>query len=661
MACVLACAFLAGPAPGQETGAPLEVALSPRNANYAIEVRLDPVERTLEARQTVTWRNLQEHPTQELWFHLYWNAWRNERSTWMLEDELRKRSEVDRDKVRPEDWGYVVVDSVRPVATTRFAAPDDGNPDDRTVFVVSLTDPVPPGESVEIEMTWHARVPRTFARTGFRGDYFFFAHWFPKLGVYEPEGWNCHQYHAATEYYSDYGVYRVAMTVPEDFVVGASGRQVERRAHGDGFATHVYQGEDIHDFAWTASPDYEEHRERFESAGLPPVDIRLLLQPEHRRQARRHLAAVAATLELYGTWFGPYPYPQVTVIDPAFESGAGGMEYPTLFTSGSRLFNPEGGGSPEHVTIHEAGHQFWYGLVGNNEFEDAWLDEGINTYLTGRAYQQAFGDTYRKVRYFVPPGTQISGFFPLLFRDLPENWALPADRLDRYRESARSDVPSTPTWRYHPGSAGNITYSKTALWLVVLERHLGWPTVREILAALFERKRFGHPEPEEFFSIADQVAGRDLSWFFDQVHRSAAVFDYAVDSATSRRVPARGLFEEEGGLAYRGERGEHYRSEVVVRRLADGTFPVDVLLVFEDGSESRQSWDGRGTWKLFAEERAARLDYAVVDPDRVLILDVDYTNNSYRIEDRSLFPAVKWGATWLLWLQDLLSAFAWFS
>lgn len=634
---------------------------SPRNANYAIEARLDPDNRTLEGRQTVTWRNLQDRPADELWFHLYWNAWRNERSTWMLEDELRGRSHADRDKVREGDWSYVVVDSIQPSAGTRFAAPDDGNPDDRTVLVVTLPAPVAPGESIEVELVWHAKIPRTFARTGFRGDFFFLAQWFPKLGVFEPEGWNCHQYHSSTEYFSDYGVYDVELTVPARFVVGASGREKERRENPDGSVTHVYQQADIHDFAWTTSPDYVERRERFDVAGLPPVDIRLLLQPEHVGQADRHMAATKAALELYGTWAGPYPYPQVTVIDPAYETDAGGMEYPTLFTAGTRLFNPPGNGSPEHVTIHEAGHQFWYALVGNNEFEAAWLDEGINTFLTGRAYQEAFGDTYRTERYFVPPETELRGFFPLVFRDLPESWTVPASRLDRYRGSARSDVPATASWRFHPKHGGNLTYSKTALWLVTLERYVGWPTLQRILSTVFERYRFRHPRPEDFFAVANEVSGQDLSWFFDQVQGSTAVFDYAIEKATSRKVPSRGLFEEGTGLAYHDGGEDLYRTEVVVRRMEDGVFPVEVLLVFEDGSEVRQRWDGRDTWRLFVEERADRLDYAIVDPDRVLMLDVDYTNNSYRRQDTSVFPAVKWAATWLVWMQDLLSTFAWFS
>ncbi|MDX1501762.1 MAG: M1 family metallopeptidase [Thermoanaerobaculia bacterium] len=651
----------AEPAPGAPAAEGLPAAAPARGVvDYRIEARLDPATRLLEGRQVVTWRNLRSRPTQELWFHLYWNAWRNDRSTWMVEDRYRGRSDRG-DDAEEEDWGYLVVDSATPQTATRFAAPDDGNPDDRTVWVVTLPEPVAPGESVRVELEWHARVPRTFARTGVRGDYFFVAHWFPKLGVWEEEGWNCHQYHAATEYFSDYGAYDVSLTLPSRFVVGATGRRTERTDHADGTSTHRYRQDDVHAFSWTASPDYLVVEDSFHSPGLPPVAIRLLLQPEHRRQADRHLHATRAALKLYGRWFGPYPYGHLTVVDPAWGSGAGGMEYPTLFTSGTRLFNPSGGGSPEGVTVHEAGHQFWYGLVGNNEFEHAWLDEGLNSYSTGRVMQETYGDSFVVRRFFRPPGLRGSGFLPWIYRDLPQSELIRPRRLDDYRRSARSDLPSRPTYRYFPATAGDITYDKSALWLVTLERHLGWPTMRRLLSAFFERSLYAHPTPEQFFALADEVSGRDLSWFFDQVHYGAAVFDYAVTSVKSAPVGRRGLFEEGQGLAYRDEAGDPeagpFRSEVLIRRLEDGVFPVEVLLVFEDGSEHRESWDGEYLWKLIEVERPVKLAWAEVDPDHLLVLDVNRANNSRRLEPRARFPAVKWASKWLVWFQDLLHLF----
>ncbi len=670
-ALVLACcAALAAAAAGDEPR-------SPRNASYVIEATLDPETRLLTGRQVLTWRNLQSTPTATLPFHLYWNAWRNDRSTWMLENRLARRRSFLANP-RPEDWSYQQIDAARLlpgegaegadlIGTLRFAAPDDGNPEDRTVMTLELPRPVAPGETVQVELSWRARVPRTFARTGARGDYFFIAHWFPKLGVYEPEGWNCHQFHATTEFFSDYGVYDVTLTLPARFVLGATGREVEQRDNGDGTVSHRYAQEDVHGFTWTASPDYLVREKRFEHPELPPVDMRLLLQPEHLDQEQRHFAATAAALEHYGTWYGPYPYGHVTVVDPAFGSGAGGMEYPTLFTCGTRLFNPFGGGSPEGVTIHEAGHQFWYGLVGNNEFEHAWLDEGLNTFSTARVADVVYGERRFVKRYWKPPGTRVrGGFLPLMLPDVRLSRAVHGNRLDRFLGSsaATADAMRVPTFRYFPGTAARLSYDKTSQWLSTLERHLGWETLRQILSTFFQRYQLSHPRPEDFFAVADEVSGQDLSWFFDQVYRRSVIFDYAVEDVASIPAAPRGLAERGGELAFEerpnGGAGTLYRTEVAVRRHGGGVFPVDVLLVFADGSEQRLPWNGEERWKLFVEQHPAKLAYAVVDPERVLLLDLDYTNNSRKLSPDPGLAAGKWASKWMAWLQDFLMTFTFF-
>ncbi len=154
----------------------------------------------------------------------------------------------------------------------RFVAPDDGNPDDETVMAVPLPEPVPPGGTLTIELTWTARVPRTFARTGAIGNFFFIAQWFPKLGVFEEQGWNCHQFHSSTEFFSDYGVYDVRLTVPRGWTVGATGVRRDTSDNADRTTTHRYYQEDVHDFAWTTSPEYLERTARFEHPTLPAVD-----------------------------------------------------------------------------------------------------------------------------------------------------------------------------------------------------------------------------------------------------------------------------------------------------------------------------------------------------------------------------------------------------
>ena len=637
--------------------------LSPRNANYAISARLNPSSRTITGDQILTWRNVSSVPAAALRFHLYYNAWRNTRSTWMREALLSGDERIGN---RPEgDWSWMDVTSLRiirpgsgPLDLTsrlRFVSPDDGNPDDRTVLEAPLDAAVEPGETVNVQIAWSSRVPRTFARTGVIGDSYFLAQWFPKIGVLEDGGWNCHQFHAATEFFADFGTYDVKLTVPRGWMVGATGLERGRRDEADGTTTHHYQQDDVHDFAWTTSPDYVERRARFEHPVLPPVEMRLLLQPEHEGQADRHFKATEAALKYYGEWFGAYPYGHVTVIDPAWQSGAGGMEYPTLFTAGTRWLAPRGVTTPEGVTIHEAGHQFWYGIVANNECEHAWLDEGLNTFATARTIEQAYQPNYYAKRYF-------GGFVPWVFRDLRISRATDGNRLSGYRSVARSDDQSTPSWQYWPGTGGGITYNKTALWLHTLERMLGWDTLQRIMSTFFSRWAFKHPKPEDFFAVANEVSRRDLTWFFDQVYRSSNAFDYGIDLLRTEPVSGRGFFGDDSHRVFSTPRtaGDAYRTIVVVRRFGEGVFPVDVKLVLENNEEIRWKWDGRSRWKAFDVERPVKAAFAQVDPDRILLLDVNYTNNSATLKPRARPAARKWSLAWLIWLQDHLLTYGFF-
>ena len=638
-------------------------ARSPRNANYSIDVRLDPSTRTLTGRAVLTWRNIAAVSAPDLRFHLYYNAWKNSRSTWMRERELGRGRRL---ASRPEaDWGWVDVTAVRLLGDAspqdltdrmHFISPDDRNLDDQTVLLVPLPTAVAPGDTVKIELEWSSRVPRTFARTGAIGDFFFIAQWFPKIGVLEDTGWNCHQFHTATEFFSDYGVYDVRITVPTGWVLGATGSPTPPRDNADGTTTHRYVQADVHDFAWTTSPDFLDLRQRFEVDGLPPVVMRLLLQPEHAGQAERHFAATRATLQHYGQWFGPYPYQQITIIDPAWQSGVGGMEYPTLFTAGARWLAPSDVSQPEGVTIHEAGHQFWYGVVGNNEFEHAWLDEGLNTFSTARALEASFTPHHIARRYF-------GDFIPFVFRDIEWSRATDGNRLAEYRaatQAGRLDAQQTATYEYWPGTASAITYNKTALWLHTLERYLGWEQVGKILSVFYERWQFRHPRPEDFIAVANEVSGRDLSWYFDQVYGGTQTFDYAVQQVTSGALRDRGFVDGDRRPKFRApidNRGLT-RTTVTVRRRGDGIFPVDVLVVFDDGETVREHWDGRAPWRVFTYERVARAARAHIDPDRVLLLDVDYANNSWTAAPRAGAAATKWTLRWMVWLQDLMLTYA---
>ena len=215
----------------------------------------------------------------------------------------------------------------------------------------------------------------------------------------------------------------------------------------------------------------------------------------------------------------------------------------------------------------------------------------------------------------------FGGFVPWVFRDIPWDRVTFGDYVSSYRGSATVDTQSTPSYQYWPGNPTPITYSKTALWLHTLERALGWPTMQRILSTYFERWQFRHPKPADFFQIANEESGRDLGPFFDQVYRGSSTFDYGVQSVKSVAAGK-----------------DNFRTDVVVRRYGDGIFPVTVLVNFSDGAQTRVAWDGGGRWKLISVDHATGAVSAQVDPDQILLLDTNFTNNSYTTEPQARAP-----------------------
>jgi len=655
---------------------------------YAISVKLDPAAKQIAGTERVTWKNPSKDTVGELWFHLYWNAFKNSQTTFTKESGGQLRG----DTMARDSWGWITVTSMKTGAGTDltkqlvFMRPDDGNPDDETVAKVALPEPVAPGGTVTLDIAFTAQLPRVFARAGYKDNFYLVGQWFPKLGVYEPAGlrgretggWNCHQYHATSEFYADFGSFNVNITVPSSFVVGATGARTGERANPDGTATYTYEQADVHDFAWTADPRYMVVKAKFSARGdvspeeydqaaallgrsrdevmLSDVDITVLLQPEHAAQAQRHVDAAKAGLKWYGLWYGRYPYRTLTVVDPAYGAGgAGGMEYPTFITGmSSVLFNRwplDRVRLVEMVVVHEFGHQFWYGLEANNEFEEAWLDEGINSYSTGKALDRAYGSSTSAFELF---GLKMGEVETLRLGNSPNL------RFNRIMAKA---------WEYTPqGDYSFYAYQKPEIALRTLEGLIGQQAMARVMRTFQERWRFRHPRSEDFFATVNEVTGKDFTWFFDQVWRGTDIVDYEIGSAVSNRVvQPRGIFDDAKGRRTVGENDAAarekeaaakglalYDTRVIVRRSGGVMLPVDVAFKFAGKPVEILPWDGRDRTKLFTFVRAERLEWVEIDPDRKIELDVNWLNNGRRMEPDGR-AAANWAVRWLFWLQGIVA------
>lgn len=413
---------------------------SPRTVTFDIDARLVPEHHVVDGRATLTWRNDSPVPVSDIHLHLYLNAFRDMRTTFMRESRgSHRRARFN--PARPGGIELAVFRQEGSEANLRergeFIQPNDGNADDQTVLRIPLATPIAAGATGTFRLEWRSKLPQVFARTGHARDFHMVAQWFPKPGVWEQatEGddtswhWNCHQFHGNSEFYSHYGSYRVRIVVPERYEgkVGASGKRVGTTHGEDGTITYEHVVDDVHDFAWVAGLDFQIHTIEFGGGAgtspeeqayvaqvlgrevheldLPPVTVHFLLQPEHADQLERHRKAIWHALTYMGFWFGPYPYPTLTVVDPDHRGrDAGGMEYPTLITGGTRIVRPERRLSPEGVLVHEFGHQHFYGLIGTNEFETAWMDEGMTTWSTAKTLMRAY-----------PPSENVSWYagYPL--------------------------------------------------------------------------------------------------------------------------------------------------------------------------------------------------------------------------------------------------------
>lgn len=633
-----------------------------RVASYDIDVSLDPATRTLTGKELITWRNPGQIAAYSFRLHLFWNAFRNTNSTWLKQRRLIGDTPFAN---RPaDDFGYTNVTRIARVhddgsetdltKALQFASPDDQNTDDRSLAAAFLQDAVQPGQVLRLRVEWTGRFPKNFDRTGAIGNYFFVSQWFPKLGAFGSGGWMAHQFFANSEFFADFGFYDVRMTVPRGWIVGATGVQQSRTDNGNGTTTHRYTQGDVHDFAWTTSPDFIDLRQDYEAPGGAPVTIRLLIQPEHRHLADRHFAAAAAALKYFGEWYGRYPYPALTIVDPVFQSDSGGMEYPTLFTAGTRWLSPRHSNDPEYVVLHEAGHQWWYGMVANNEVQHAWLDEGLTEYSDSRLQFVAFQPNYLVQRFF-------GDFIPWQYRDIPLQRATDTNYLNTFRRNPDRDSLSVPTAGLWPATHQNISYHKAALMLHTLERMHTWEVMQRVLSVFFTRFKFQHPTPDDFFAVLNEVTGQDHAFFIEQVYRSSNTFDYAIERVVSEPIEARGLMESPNGLTFQEPQVEgQFRTSVTVRRLAAGQFPVDVLVTFRNGEQARQQWDGRGRWAVLEFDRPVEAVSAQIDPERHLLLDTNNTNNSRTLEPRGDAAATKWSLRWMVWLQDLLMNAAFF-
>ncbi len=538
-------------------------------ASYNIQVTLDTNNKMLAAREVITYTNMTKTPFKDLVFHLYLNAFRDKNSIFLKESGSLRGFSWDE-----KNPGWVKINSLR----VRGGSPLTVNEiEDGTLARADLPSPVAPGETITLELEYQAQLPKVFARTGFAKDFFMVGQWFPKLGVWQDAGWNAYPFHANSEFFSDFGTYDVTITMPKNYVVGATGMPTKAKENGDDTRTVSYHAENVIDFAWAASPRFKSATRR-----VGNTELMYLYLSEHENSVARILNAAESAFKLFNQWYGEYPYTRLTIVDvPSDGEGAGGMEYPTLITAGSLGASTGFDRLAEVVVVHEIGHQWWQSMVAFNEAEEPWLDEGFADYSTLRAMDAVYG---ANTSFVNTPSLTFS------YLDMRRSTYLVDPRVKMYGKA----------WDFSSSAYGNAAYTKPVLALRTMENILGDETMVKIMGTFFRRYQFAHPTTEDFHVVAEEVSRQDLSWFFDGLVYSDGVLNYSVSQVD-----------------------EH---SATVRRQGELIIPTDVLITFNDNTTITELWDGKISEVTFTYPTRI-VQRAEVDPKRKIVVDLRWTDN----------------------------------
>ncbi len=570
-----------------------------QDVRYRIEARLDEDAQVLHARARMRYTNHSTRRMDTLYFHLHLNAFRPN-SAWATR-------ELESDNRRFQDLGpdeHAFERLTRASIAGRTVSPHYPGAPDSTVAALPLPEPIMPGDSAIVDLDWDARPSTGPRRQGRRGRHYDFAQWYPRIAVFDREGWQVQPLLPQGEFYGEFAQYDVTMDLAADQVVGATGVPVEgdpgwqgalaatspeapdlrRAAYPAGPAErlgllgasaasgrkHVrWRAQDVHHFAWSTDPAYTYEGGRFED-----VAIHVLYQPGDTAWdegvAVRRTADALAFLD---TIFGEYPWPQITNLH-RIENG--GTEFPMMVMDGS---------ASEGLIMHEVGHNYVHGIFANNEWREGWLDEGFSSFLTNW--------------FFASRGTDPAAL-----------WAGNLDAIRQLDRAGLSQPISLPSAEFRDFAMyGAMTYTKPALVFRMLREMVGDDVFRQGLHTYYDRHALEHVREADFRAAIESACVCDLGWFFQQWIHSTSTLDYRIESATTQQGP-----------------DGRWHTNVVIVREGDAWMPVVVRV--GDTSSLAESRERSQTVTVTTATRPADV---VLDPDNVLI-DVGPANNRKTID-----------------------------
>lgn len=556
---------------------------------YEIDVTLDDSSHTLSAHETVVYTNNSPDTLEYIWFHLWPNAYKNN-ETAFAQQKLKHFS--TRFYYSDEDErGFIdSLDFTADGQSLRW----EYHKEWIDVAKVFLNQPLPPGSSVTVQTPFFVKLPNVFSRLGHSGKHYEITQWYPKPAVYDGEGWHPMPYLDQGEFYSEFGSFDVHITLPKDYRIMATGSLVNGEeeykwldslaVEGDALHTlgkkefkkrikqlkkrwkktkkgknspvenrplktvHFHQ-DNVHDFAWFADPHWIVRKgELWVADSTRKITLWSMYLAKNAKLWEKSIEYIHDAGYWYSRFYGDYPYEHITAVDGDLSAG-GGMEYPNITVISS-------GGSKdllEFVIMHEVGHNWFYGILGSNERDHAWMDEGVNEHANIRYWEKKYPqrDGAVIVVDFVQNKLGIA-------RHLDFRWIMGYFQYQLRAVSGDDQPIELTSDEFHRGNYGSIVYAKTAVFMRFLQHYLGEEKTDEVMQEFYETWKFKHPSPDDFRSSFEKHVNEDLSWFFQDVINDTKVIDYGVHSLKGTQATLENLGTMSGPVevAFFNKRGD---------------------------------------------------------------------------------------------------------
>ena len=534
-----------------------------QKVDYKIHVSLDDVRHTLSADETIIYTNNSPVPLNEIYIHLYPNAYKNTNTPLAQEyfntgsDQLLTAAE--------NDLGYI--DSLSFSVDGKLA---NWNllPDTIDIGKIKLSSPLLPGKSITIHTPFRIKIPSDqLSRLGHNGQAYFITQWFPKPAVYDKNGWNYFSYLDKGEYYSEFGSFDVTINLPANYVVGSTGELVDgiaelqwlnEKAKATASITtfptsmefpasekerktlHYYQ-DNIHDFAWFADKRWNVLKGEVElPASKRIVTTWSMFTNAEAAMWKMSPEYISRTLKFMSQWVGEYPYATCTAVDVTDASGDG-MEYPMITAIGSY-------GDPfelDVTIVHEVAHNWFYGILGSNERYHPWMDEGFTNFCETRyVYTQYKNDSLLQLEN-ISTFKKLKNILSLSSLNHKEIQYLGYLAGARKHSDVSQDQPSQNLSRAN--YRGDVYY-KTSVAVDYLKSYLGDSLFDKCMNNYFDKWKFKHPDPDDIKNEFEKTSGKDLAWFFNDLMRSNKKIDYSFTKTTHSRDSATVIVKNQGQI-----------------------------------------------------------------------------------------------------------------